>query len=112
MFEKLLSADETYDHAFVRFAFGPLPVRIPGYAYAHNSDPCNDPTITYFDSLCFQDDDNINRLSWTYVETFFCFEKAFKIKKFKQKLYHQVRETEPIQKLPLPQSIFVVIIEF
>ena len=31
--EKLVSADETYNYAFVRFAFGPLPIRIPCYAY-------------------------------------------------------------------------------
>ena len=55
---KLVSADETHDHAF-RFWAAPIQnswIRLC-------SDPCNDKPITYFDSiLCFQDDDNISRL--------------------------------------------------
>ena len=77
------------DHEFVRFAFGSLSIR-----------------------LCFQDDDNINRLILTYQEKFFC-KKNFKLKNFNQKPRHQVVEeeamkveAETIQKLALPHTCF------
>ena len=91
-------------HLFVLLLMG---APIPNSLIRLCLDPCNDKLITYFDSICFQDDGNIN-FNFDSTENFFV--KNFQDKNVKQKLRHQVVEAaeamkaEAIQKLTLPQS--------